>query len=166
MKVAILGIFIALIALSGICMATPVSGPAVTVVSGTFACTPSFAASPSTISLPNAGPDTFVQSSSPVVATISGICGSSANWMIEAQTEDGTGKMHNGVVSPTAGFKVYSDLAGWKDMAVEARPVILDQGLAIASHTTNVYFGQFFAASDDPGTYTVNLDLVASGTGF
>ena len=164
MKVAILGIFIALFAWSSICMADQ---PVATEVSGNFVCTPGFATSTSSIALPDAGPGACVQTSTPVVATISGECGSSASWTIQVETADGSGKMHTSTgAKPAAGFKVWAATPGWIDMSAVERPVILDHGTATASHSTDVYFGQCFDARDEPGTYTAQLNLVAVGTGF
>jgi hypothetical protein len=163
MKVAILGIFIALIALSGICMAAPATDS--TVVTGVFACVPTFDVSPDSIDLPVAGPGQTVQAG-PVVATVSQVCGSAATWTITAETSDHTGKMNSASGSPAAGFEVYSTTSSsWRNM-LDPIPITINTGGPTASQSTNVWFRQAFAASDNPDTYTITLNLICTGAGF
>jgi len=168
MKIAILGFLVALMILSGACMAVDTGGS--NKVSAEFVCPTTFTtvpASGATIDIGTVTPGTTVYTPAWALTATMSCCGP---WSIAATTTSGSaakvGKMTtNEAVQPASGFLLTSDkwygTYGYLDMQGN-QGVVVNYGTGTAGTDTKLNFGQGFSYDDTPGSYWINVVLTAT----
>ena len=171
MKLAIVGLIVVMMALSGACMAS-VDNKGTSKVTAVFECPTTFTVTPdvnSPIHFVTATPGQTVYSnpSWPVAATIS-CCGE--GWSIVATTDSGTapvkGKMtQDDKTQLGSGFLLDSNknTYGYLDMSWYPSGVVVNSDTKGADAVvTNLNFGQAFSINDVPGNYWIYVVLTAT----